>query len=320
MARKKSDFDWLVEKLKIISDLGQKVKDDEITTDYGYHTALKIITLHYVSDVFTNVARDAKREIQGFDGAVYVDLFAGTGLVKVGKTKDIVAGSALCAVKSGKGFTCSVMVEKDERRYSVLKNRMAKILHKSEFHIINGDANEVIEDVIDIIGRRFSKPIVLVFADPEGMEIKFKTLKAISDKFQNCDFVINVNAQGALRVAGQTKHGIPNRVHTLEEYLEDDAQTILRELAEGKPMEKKYAEQVQNILGKQVGEVIRIRGDGGKTAYYLLCYTRMTRGGSRYSKAYPTLKRRIEQFDGDRVRKALDQAHGRSTKIDDFLR
>ena len=42
------------------------------------------------------------------------------------------------------------------------------------------------------------------------MEIKLKTLKSISDRFQNYNFVINVNTQGALRFAGQTKHGIPN--------------------------------------------------------------------------------------------------------------
>lgn len=319
MARSKSDFEWLVEKLEIVSDLGQKINDDDIANSYGYHTALKLITLHYVSAVFTRVARSDKRRIQGFNGAVYIDLFAGTGLVKVGKTEDVVAGSVLCAAKSGRGFTRSIMVEKDRQRSDVLKNRMAKVLPTTDFHAINGDSNEIIEDVIDRVERGFTKPIVLVFVDPEGMEIKFRTLKALSDKFRSCDFLINVNAQGATRVAGQTKHGIPNRERALEEYLDEDAQTILRELAEGKSVEKKYAEQVQNILGKQVGEVIKIRGDGGRTAYYLLCYTRRTRGGSAYTDAWTPLKKRIENLDGDIVRRALDQIHGRSVTMDEYL-
>lgn len=314
-----SDFDWLVGKLRTISSFGREINDGGITTDYNHHTALKLITLQYVSDVFARVAGNVKREMQGFDGAVYIDLFAGTGLVRVGKVKDIVAGSAICAVKSGKLFAYSILVEKDKQRHDVLSSRMKRVLPKNKFHVIKGDSNEVIGKVIKMIEKQFKNPIVLVFVDPEGMEIRFRTLKTLSDRFQSCDFLINVNAQGVQRVAGQTKSGIPNRAHAIEEYMDEDVQTVLQELAEGKPVEEKYSDQVKNVLGKSVGEVIKIRGDGGRTAYYLLCYTRQTLGGSAYSNAWPPLKKRIENLDGDRVREALDQLNGRSVPLCNYF-
>ena len=326
MARKKSEFDWLKEKLKSISDLGGKVNDGDSANDYSYHTALKLITVRYVSDTFTKIARNANRWQEGYDGAVYVDLFAGTGLVKVGDDGDVVAGSAPCAVTSGKGFDYSVMVEKNGSRLRLLEKRMSEIFQQEEFvgisgefDVIEGDCNEVIWDVIDKIKKRFKKPIILVFVDPEGLEIKFRTLKALSDQFQSCDFLINVNAQGLSRVAGQKRRGIQNREQTLEEYLEEDANTFLQELAEGKTPQTKYAEQVRKILGRLVGSSIKIRSDGDKVEYYLLWRTRMTGGGSGYARAVSVLKEKIERLDGNRVRLMLDQMHGRNTSMDSFF-
>ena len=286
-----------MEKIGIISDHGQKIKDGGITTEYDGHTVLKLITVHYVSDMFTKIARSDNRKIQGFDGAVYVDLFAGTGLVKVKDTGDIVAGSAPCAVMSGRGFDYSVMVEKNKNRCKFLKERMSMIIPKDNFEVINGDANKVIDDVISKIKDRFNNPIILAFVDPEGIEIKFRTLKALSDKFRSCDFLININDQGALRVAGQARSGMQNRTQPLEEYLDENAQTILWELANGTTPKEKFAERIRKDLGRPIGDAIPIRVDGNKVAYYLLSYTRLTRGGSGYADAISVLKKRIERFD-----------------------
>ena len=318
MPKRIDDFDWLIKKLEIISEIGQGMKDGGITNEYGSHTALKLITVHYVSDMFTKIARSNNRKIQGFDGAVYVDLFAGTGLVNVKDTGDIVAGSAPCASMSGRGFDYSIMVEMNKNRCKVLKERMLKILKKNDFDIINGDVNEVIGDVINRIKNRFDKPIILAFVDPEGLEIKLRALKALSDGFQSCDFLINVNDQGASRVAGQARSGMQNRAQPLEEYLDEDVQTILWELAEGKTPKEQYVERIRRDLGKPIGDAIPIRDDSSKVAYYLLYYTRLTSGGSGYSTTVSTLKKRMKQLDGNSVKNALDQIYGRSSSLKDF--
>ena len=121
------------------------------------------------------------------------------------------------------------------------------------------------------------------------------------------------------RVAGQARSGIQNSEQTLEEYLDEDAQTFLRELGEGKTPQGKYSEQIRKILGKPVSSSIKICSDGDRAAYYLLSHTRMTRGDSTYARAVSALKTRIERLDGNRVRKMLNQIHGRDASLDKFF-
>ena len=319
MTRKTTDSEWLTKHLKEISELGQKIEDSNPTTDYDSHTALKLIALRYVSDVFTKVARHPNRKMEGFDGAVYIDLFAGTGLVKLKDTEYTVAGSAPCAVTSGSGFDYSILIEKDKDRCRYLEKRMLKIIQKDDFKIINGDSNKSIPDIISKIKSKCKNPIVLVFVDPEGMEIKFETLKALSRNFTSCDFLINVNEQGVLRVAGKAKAGIDNIIQSLEGYFNKNEQTVQQELVEGNTPQKQYADQVQHQLGKPIGTNIKIRSSRGKIAYYLLCYTRLTSGGSGYGvNPLNTLKQRIERFKEIDVQRVLSQIHGKNKSMDDF--
>ncbi len=75
---KEDKYTWLKKRLQLLFDTGNKVKDASITNDYGCYTALKLIS----------VARNPTRKTEGFDGAVYLDLFAGSGLVKLTETGD----------------------------------------------------------------------------------------------------------------------------------------------------------------------------------------------------------------------------------------
>ena len=319
MGKTKTNFEWLTEHLKAISDLGEKIKDTDPTTVYAGHTALKLIAVRFVSDVFTKTARRPDRQKEGFDGAVYVDLFAGTGLVKLKDTKDIVAGSAPCAVTVDRSFNYSILIEKDRDRCRYLKKRMLKIIHKNNFEVINGDSNAIIKDVIDRIKSKFNNPIILVFVDPKGLEIKFETLQELGDNFQSCDFLINVNEQGVLRVAGKAKAGIEDITRSLEEYLNKNKQTVQQELAEGKTPQEQYADQVRHRLAKPIGISIKIRSSGNKTAYYLLSYTRLTSGGSGYGvDPLKSLKQRIEQFNENDVKSVLSQIHNRTRSLEEF--
>ena len=311
------DFIWLKNKLENLGNLGQELLDDNKRTKYNSHTALKLISVNYISDMFTKIARHPDRKKQGFDAAVYIELFAGTGLVEVEDTGDIIAGSAPCAVTSGRGFDYSVLVDKDRESCIALQQRIPKI-SQDEFDVVRGDVNIVIGDVIKKIKAKFDNPIILAFVDPEGMEIKFRTLKQLSDAFNSCDFLINVNP-GAARVAGQIESGMPGRIQTMEEFLDSNVEEILARREAGQSMETQYVVQVKTILGKETGETITIREVGNSVAYYLLCYTRRTSGGSGYSNTYRALKNRIECLDSKRVIKALDQIYGRSGSMDTYF-
>jgi len=315
---KKSNDDWMKEKLVIITDIGAKVNDNGLTTDYGNYSALKLISVNYYADIFSGIVRHPNRKPQGFDGAVYVDLFAGTGLVKLTDSNDLVGGSVPCAALNKNGFNYCVCVEIDHDRCKVLKQRLSSILNQNQFDIIEGDCNDHIDDVITLIKRKFKKPILFTFVDPEGMEIKFSTLKKLSDAFMNCDFMINVTASGIARVAGKLKKGISGVRNSLEDYLDDDASEVLRKLAEGQSPEKIYQDLIMASLGKPVGDNIAIHDEGKKIVYHLLGYTRLTRGGSTYGNAFSILKRRIEWADRKHVKNILDLIHGRTSSILDF--
>ena len=286
-------------------------------TKYNAHTALKLISVKYIAHMFTTIVQHSNREKQGFDGAVYVDLFAGTGLVEIEDTGDVIAGSAPCAITSGKGFNYSVLVEKNRESSATLQQRMENIA-QGEFDVVTGDANMVIGEVIEKIKTKFHKPIIFAFVDPEGMEIKFRTLKQLSDAFTSCDFLINVNP-GVARVAGQIESGMSGREQTMEEFLNSNVEEILTRIAAGQPVESQYAMRVRSVLGKEIGETIAVRKVGNDVAYYLLCYTRLTEGGSAYRRTYSELKNRIEGLDGKRVIDALNQIFSRSYSIDSYL-
>lgn len=321
MRRKKTEnFDWLVKHLEIISEFGSLVNDGNPTTDYGNYTALKSIAVHYTAEVFSRVATHQNQKERGFDGAVYVDLFAGTGLVKVIDTNDYIGGSPVCAILNKFGFDYSVCVDINEKTCNYLENRLSMIAEQESFKVINGDSNKCINEVIASIKQKFKRPIVLVFVDPQGMEIKFSTLKALSDAFFSCDFLINVNAKGVSRVAGKIQKGIDNVKQSLEEYLEEDATTFLKEISEGKTPQGKYASQVINLLGKKMGDTIAISDTKDNIAYYLLGYTRLTSGGSGYIEPFIKLKSRLEWADRNDVRKALDQIYKRGPdRLDKFF-
>ena len=313
-----NDLEWLKKQLNPILNFGQTIADNATTNEYGNYTALKLIAVHYTATVFSKVARHKDRKMEGFGGAVYVDLFAGAGVVTLTDTNDVVAGSAPCAIMNKFGFDYSVLVEKDEEKCKHLKERMSKIPNVCDFDVINGDCNEVIGDVLDKITTKVDNPIILAFVDPEGLEIKFETLMALNDRFQSCDFLINFSSSGVSRVAGIAQGDKHDVTQILTNLFYKNSAELLPELAKKTPV-KKYAEQVQEILDKKKGDIIPIHASGNRIVYHLLCYTRQTKGGSGYINAFSDLKKRMERLDRDLVISALDQMHGRSSSLDDFF-
>lgn len=316
---KKENPEWLYEKLENLTELSRQLSDDEITTEYHEYTALKLIAIRYYAKVFSDIV-NSPRQRTWYDGAVYVDLFAGTGLVKLKGSKhdDFLPGSPLCAGLIENGFAYIVCVEKDKEKYNALQTRLSKILPREKFGVIHGDCNTEITKVIDMIKQRFDKPILLTFVDPEGLDVKFSTIKELGDSFRNCDFLMNVNAQGVRRVSAKYQKGVTNVKKSLENYLDSDVNDILRELAEGKMPQEQVADLIRGSLGKPMGSTIKIRDEGERIAYYLLGYTRETKGGSQYSDVFDTLRRRLEWADRTQVRRQIERIHQRQSGLEDF--
>jgi hypothetical protein len=134
-----SDADWLNKYVKVLSDLGEKFTDSRPTISYGPHTVLKVISVYYYAGMFAKIAKGDSAKARGYDAAVYLDLFAGPGVVSVGSKGDLVAGSPIAATSTPFPFDYSVFVEIDSAKAAALKARVSTYLTPDKFEVINGE-------------------------------------------------------------------------------------------------------------------------------------------------------------------------------------
>lgn len=311
--------EWLRKHLSALAGDAERVVDSMKSTEYNHYTALKLIALRYYAAAFLKVATN-ERQKKWYDGAVYLDLFAGTGMVRIKDSKhgDILPGSAMCVAMLEGGFDYIVCVERNARNCDALRARLGRTLGSDRFDVISGDCNSAVSRVISVVRKRFENPIVLVFADPEGLELKFATLRAIGDAFKSCDFVVNVNEQGVIRTSKKYAKGGYNVKKSIEEYTDEDVSTVIRKIEGGESPRSMYAEKMSQALGKSVGDTVKIRENGDRIAYYLLCHTRKTGGGAGYIRAFKELTRRISWADGGNVRRTMDVIKKRQPRMEDY--
>src|SRR3989442_15891253 len=92
--------------------------------------------------------------------------------VTIRGTADRVAGSPI-AVTSGAlaivPFDHSILIESKPERSHALKERLLRFLPPNSFLVVEGDCNSEIDLVVSYIKKRWQRPIILAFLDPEGM-------------------------------------------------------------------------------------------------------------------------------------------------------
>jgi spore photoproduct lyase len=116
----------------------------------------------------------------------YIDLFAGSGKCKVRETGEEIDGSALISLSVKYPFKRYFLVELDPDAASALKKRVEKSPIKNRVHIIQGDCNKKIDEIVtEIPGKSLSLAVV----DPTGLHIKFDTLQKLT-KDRRIDLVI----------------------------------------------------------------------------------------------------------------------------------
>ena len=324
LPRKKADdpkLAYRMRHIKQLSEIASQVDCSPPVLEYGAHTLLKVICVSSYSFGFCSIVHGDKARSQGYDGAIYLDLFAGPGVVKIsdnGVNGDFVAGSPL-AVSSHKKFDYSIFIEKAPRSSAILERRLGSMLEKEKFRVVPGDCNEKIGEVVDDVNKRYSRPIVLAFVDPEGMEIKFETLRKLSASFRNVDFMINLNA-GTERVAGQIAVGEPQSIPIFNDFFEGLAPKILVELALGatstERVEERYARMVREVLGRTIGNIIPIYAKGAVLKYSILSYTRASSTGSQWVRIWEHIAKMLDGVDGEDARRTLDIVKNRG---DGFL-
>jgi len=147
----------------------------------GSYTEDKYALIRLYCDLFSNGMRykwKGKR--------VYVDLYAGSGLCRIEGTRRVLLGSPLIALSVEARFDRYIFCENDPNCMTALKERVKRMHPEQDVHWIDGDCNEQIEHLCDLIPE---DDLVLCFVDPDDCGLHHETLKRLSRSARGVDFL-----------------------------------------------------------------------------------------------------------------------------------
>jgi len=123
-------------------------------------------------DAFTTAMKN-----KAWSGLHYIDIFAGAGIVRLERSKNLEWGSPLIAAQAPHPFTRLHLCEKSKQNFDALATRLKKFRKDSQ--ILFGDANDKTHEIVKEIPHG---SLSLAFLDPFGLHLDYDTLKALSNK------------------------------------------------------------------------------------------------------------------------------------------
>jgi three-Cys-motif partner protein len=126
-----------------------------------------------------------------WDCRVYIDLFAGAGLVRLRDSGEIVKSSALLALDIPDPFDQHIFCDMDREKLGALDKRIKRWHPDARVTYISGDANACIAEVLKTIPQFNKDYKVLAFClvDPYCLsQLRFNTIRTIADRF--VDFMV----------------------------------------------------------------------------------------------------------------------------------
>ncbi|WP_095445677.1 three-Cys-motif partner protein TcmP [Ochrobactrum quorumnocens] len=151
----------------------------------GQHTEIKLELVEKYLKTYTSALKNT------FNHLWYIDAFAGSGSRTVrteARGGDLLEepipekienrrGSARIALDVFPHFTRLIFIEQNPNYCSVLNELKNENPHR-DIHVVNGNANEVLQTHINKVN--WSGCRAVLFLDPYGMEVEWKTLEAIA--------------------------------------------------------------------------------------------------------------------------------------------
>jgi three-Cys-motif partner protein len=130
----------------------------------------------------------------------WIELFAGPGRLYVRETGAYLPGSPLEALSIRNRFHGYVFSDLSNPCVYALDRRIGRA---PNVHLLRGDANdqaELLDQIAALVPRH---ALVVLYGDPAGLHLKFKTLEFFIDRYPRLDLLLNLPTSGLLRaVAG----------------------------------------------------------------------------------------------------------------------
>jgi len=152
-----------------------------------------------------------------WDARVYIDLYAGPGLLKIRDTNKFLWGSPILALSVKDPFDKYIFCESNVSSMDALKTRVRKHSPHADVDFIPGSC----DDELDRILGRIPKPsknfrvLSFCFVDPYDLSIKFSTVRRIAGRFVDFLFLLALHMDANRNQA----HYLDPSNHKIDEFL-----------------------------------------------------------------------------------------------------
>ena len=217
-----------------------------------------------------------------WDSRVYIDLYAGPGLLKVRDTAKFIWGSPIIALGAKDPFDKYIFCENDAEALAALRQRVARHFPTADVEFVEGSCDKQVDRISQFIPKASKTHHVLsfCFVDPFDLSLQFSTIRKIAEHFVDFLFLLalHMDANRNLSVYLDRKNrkiddflGIPDWRERWE--LLPEPKSFPRFLAE------MYAEQMQTLGYLPVGfdKMKQVRSDvKNLPLYHLALFSRHT--------------------------------------------
>jgi three-Cys-motif partner protein len=138
-----------------------------------------------------------------WDSRVYIDLYAGPGLLKIRDSSKFIWGSPILALGVKVPFDRYIFCEDDAEALDALKERVARHFPDAKVEFVLGSCDEQVEKISRLIPKatRSHRVLSFCFVDPFDLSLQFSTIKRIAKHFVDFLFLLALNMDGNRNLA-----------------------------------------------------------------------------------------------------------------------
>ena len=229
----------------------------------------------------------------------YIDLLAGSGLCKIGKAKDVIAGSAVIAsTQCAHPFDRYFLVEKNPENAEALGERMKT--KTSNYELFKCDCNDCIDEIMNKID---AKDHYLAFVDCQGLDVSWATMEKLFAK--NGDVLFNFQTQGICRIPPKIENrseGWKACIERLDWFFGDKRWKNCRQPDD---FLLSYIDKIREKTSRDIVLPLPVIGPGGYR-YDIILATRRTLGGSPWIRPMEQLSEIMGGYKPEIVKQTLD--------------
>jgi three-Cys-motif partner protein len=301
----KDTSDWLKEKLTRLIDMTEVVKKEApdlySEPDYGFWSIKKEIALMYWARPFQQIAKEY------FKSFYYIDLFAGSGLMKA--EDQFFVGSPVVAVASAlkehQQFSKYICMESNSERKAALEKRLEIACNNfgtCGATVYEADCNTQLEAVLKGCFPS-NDNCYLAFVDPQGYsDLKWTTVERLLNHGKG-DIILNFPTMGINR-----NMPIPECAPAITEFFGDE------ESWKGCTLDEALANYKFSISErKPFVDSIEVRDEGRRRLYDLVFAT----GSKGMKNSFDDLKERLDKIRTKTIRGLYEVASERQKQLTD---